>query len=72
MPYSSEVTCSTMLMCDLQVCCWLAAEASPFPPIRSVCSPHTLAEGIFFAGPLCAVGWKVNIIFYCFIVQSFT
>lgn len=57
-------------MCDLQVCCWPAAVASPSPPIRSVCSPHTLAEGIFSAGPLCAVGQKVNIIIYCVIVLA--
>lgn len=48
-------------MCDSQVCCWLAAEASPSPPIRSVCSPHTLAEEISSAGLLCAVGGKVCI-----------
>lgn len=48
-------------MCDSQVCCWLAAEASLSPPIRSVCSLHTLAEGISSAGLLCAGGGKVNI-----------
>lgn len=57
-------------MCDSQVCCWLAAEASPSPPIRSVCSPHTLGEAISSAGLLCAVSGKVNINIYCFIVSN--
>lgn len=48
-------------MCDSLVCCWLAAEASPSPPIRSVCSLHTPEEVISSAGLLCAVGGKVNI-----------
>lgn len=51
-------------MCGSQVCCWLAAEASLSPPIHSVCSPHTLAEGISSAGLLCAVGGKVRINVY--------
>ncbi len=48
-------------MCDSQVCCWLAAGVSLTPPIRSVCSPHTLAEEISSAGLLCAVVGKINI-----------
>lgn len=47
-----------------QVCRWLAAEASPPPPIRSVCSPHTPAEVISSAGLQCAVGGKVSIGIY--------
>lgn len=44
----------TQVMCNSLVCCWPAAGASPSPPIRSVCSPHTFAEGFSSVGLLCA------------------
>lgn len=43
-----------VMTCDSQVCCWPAAGASLSPPIRSACSPHTLAVGFSSVGLLCA------------------
>lgn len=60
--YYCNISEMRTVMYGSQVCRWLAAEASPSLPIRSVCSPHTLAVGISSAGLLCAVGGKVKII----------
>lgn len=57
------------LMCDSQVCCWTAVKASPSPPIRSVCSPHTLVEVISSVGLLCAIDGRVNIIKIYFLLS---